>query len=492
MTVSAVVEKWFADRRISLATVERFGIFTARRDGSGALTADAERGDVIVFPYVEGGQEVNQKHRSRGKRFSQIAGAVKTFWNADVLEDPALLDGSKALVIVEGEMDALAVIEAGYPWVVSVPDGAPTPRQNDEVEAEIDPDHDRKYSYIWHCWDRLAKVKRIIVAVDSDEPGRRLAEELVRRLDRVRCSFVNYPDRCKDLNDVLMQWGPDLVVDIIGGAQPYPVSGIYDLDGLPAEPDIEPKTTGWGRLDEHLKVYHPALMVVTGFANGGKSTWTMQLAANLARLHGWGIALASFEMRSSSVVRSLKAAYLRKPMRQWSREEEDRAEQFVRERFTFIAPGLGESDEQASMDWLIDRMRVAVIRYGARVIVIDPWNEIEHDRAQGESITDYTGRALRRLKRFAHQYGCLVVVVAHPSKGAALNKDGEDLTLYDIADSAHWANKPDIGVVVSRLGKDASDGVSAIQIRKIRYQPDCGTLGSIEVVYDREARIFGE
>jgi twinkle protein len=472
------------------------GISTVRRDASGAWVDDPDKGDTICFPFVEGGEIVNEKYRSRGKRFAQRTGGTKTFWNVDVLEDPALLSGERALVIVEGEMDALAVIEAGYPWVVSVPDGAPPALKDGDDAGErfedIDPARDRKFSYVFHCWERLARVKRIIVAVDNDAPGKRLEEELVRRLDRVRCLFVTLPEGCKDLNDVLIARDGEAVLDVIAGAKPYPVSGVYSLDDLPAEPEIEPRSTGWGRLDENLKVYHPALMVVSGFANGGKSTWVMQLVSQLAKLHGWHVAVASFEMRSSVLVRSIKGAFLRKRIRDWTREDDRRGEQFVREMFTFVAPSLGESDDNSSMDWLMERMKVAVIRHGARVIVIDPWNEIEHDRAQGESATDYTGKALRRLKRFAHQFGCLVIVVAHPSKGAAMNKEADDLTLYDIADSAHWANKPDIGVIVSRLGKGAGDSVSAIQIRKIRYQPECGTLGSVEVVYDPETRTFGE
>jgi twinkle protein len=41
-----------------------------------------------------------------------------------VLDDPSLRDGRAALVITEGDIDCLSVIEAGHPFVVSVPDGA--------------------------------------------------------------------------------------------------------------------------------------------------------------------------------------------------------------------------------------------------------------------------------------------------------------------------------------------------------------------------------
>src|SRR5829696_850497 len=63
-------------------------------------------GNILVFPYIEGGSEVNAKYRTMGeKRFWQRKDARKTFFNADVLDDPALERGDHALVITEGELD---------------------------------------------------------------------------------------------------------------------------------------------------------------------------------------------------------------------------------------------------------------------------------------------------------------------------------------------------------------------------------------------------
>ena len=106
-------------------------------------------------------------------------------------------------------------------------------------------------------WELLAKVKRIVIATDGDEPGVRLAAELVRRLGRVRCYFVTYPKDaavdggegrkrpCKDLNEVLLAFGAAEVVRIIASATPYPVAGVYRLSAFPQEPDLMPVSTGW-------------------------------------------------------------------------------------------------------------------------------------------------------------------------------------------------------------------------------------------------------
>ena len=79
----------------------------------------------MVFPFLERGVVVNEKYRAPGKKFWQRAGGRRTFWNSDALDDPALEAGHQALVITEGELDALTAIECGFPLSVSVPDGAP-------------------------------------------------------------------------------------------------------------------------------------------------------------------------------------------------------------------------------------------------------------------------------------------------------------------------------------------------------------------------------
>src|SRR6266436_293342 len=196
---------WFQGRGISEKTLEAIGIYSGRHHQSGdSFTVEPDpEGKVLVFPYLNHGVEVNAKYRGTGKRFYQKPNGTKTFWNSDVLDDPCLKDGSVSLVITEGEMDALSVLEAGIPYVVSVPDGAPpdvVPSASArgfggtcQLDIDVEPEHDTKYGYIYNNWQRLLPIRRIIIATDSDAPGRRLAEEMVRRLGRVRCQFVSYP-----------------------------------------------------------------------------------------------------------------------------------------------------------------------------------------------------------------------------------------------------------------------------------------------------------
>jgi twinkle protein len=499
-TLSERHMEWLAiDRGIDPEIAVRMGIYSVARGADGEAVASA-KGNVIAFPFWRRGTEVATKYRTADKRMWQRKGGEKRFFNGDILDDPALADGRGALVITEGEIDALSALTAGYPWSVSVPDGAPPARDAKgnlivvpEGADDIVPEEDVKFGYIAADWEALVKVQRIVIAVDADEPGERLAAELVRRLGRIRCSRARFPDGCKDLNEVLLKHGSRAVLDSINGAQPYPVSGLYAIDDLPAEPPLDPVTTGWSRLDDKLRVYRPCLMVVSGFANAGKSTWTTQLVANLAVLHGWPCAVASFEMRHGEVVTALERCAAEGLMQhrnvRFRVEAMVAARRLVRSYFTLIAPAPG-SDEETDIDWLLERATAAVIRHGSKVLVLDPWNEVEHRRGRDETGSEYTGRMLRKLKRWAAQMEVLVILVVHPTKAAA-QKEAADLTLYDVADSAHFANKADLGVMIARLGK-TEDSLTGINVVKVRYQPDAGHPGSAELVYDRAERVFGQ
>ena len=80
-------------------------------------------------------------------------------------------------------------------------------------------------------------------------------------------------------------------------------------------------------------------------------------------------------------------------------------------------------------------------RFGVQVIVIDPLNELDHSRPADLSLTEYTDKAIREFKRLASALSVHMIVVAHPTKLSG----GERPGLYSISDSAHWANKVDVG-----------------------------------------------
>ncbi|XWS20765.1 hypothetical protein CRYUN_Cryun31cG0130500 [Craigia yunnanensis] len=111
---------YFAERMISAETLKRNAVMQKK---SGDEIA-------IAFTYWCKGNLVNCKYRDIVKRFWQEKDTEKIFYGLDDIED------ASDIIIVEGEMDKLAMEEAGFRNCVSVPDGAPPSVSQKEVPAE--------------------------------------------------------------------------------------------------------------------------------------------------------------------------------------------------------------------------------------------------------------------------------------------------------------------------------------------------------------------
>lgn len=452
----------------------------------GVTSSEKLRGECIAIPYWRNGQVVNRKYRTIAgdKAMAQDAGADKCFWNVDALSDPTLV--GQPVIVTEGEFDAMAAIQSGFARVVSVPDGAPARPIGDGPST--------KYDYLADMPDKDS-APEIILAVDGDGPGQNLLHDLGLRLGRLRCKWVQYPkarepekrgrERLKDLNEVLEDYGIKGVVETINRARWISVPGLYRMSELAPVPEpMRFRTHVSGMLDWfHVRLGD--FVVVTGIPGHGKSTFVNELCFNLAKEDGLNVAFASFEqMPQREHRRNLRTLYTGKWVRDSDPEEIAEADRFIDEKFSFIVPG---EDDSPTLDWMLERAKAAVVRHLASVIVLDPWNEMDHTRPADLSLTEYVGEAIKALKRFARNYNVALIVVAHPAK-MRRDKDGSwpMPALYDISDSANWANKADAGLVIHR---DSASGESVIRLAKARYS-DIGTVGERRAMFDTQTLRF--
>lgn len=480
-------------RGISAETAVRLGVFTGKKifnDAMEYVRVDPDpRGNILVFPFEDGAQIVNEKYRGPAKKDGgkQIwqSGGRRTFWNADIMDDPALARGDYPLIIVEGEIDGLTAIDCGFPFTVSVPDGAPEPPRDGKQLAQTD-EPGTKFEFMWNNRERLRKIKRFVLAVDSDANGKHLASELVRRLSAARCYFVTYPEGCKDLNDVRMKHGPEAVTACLNGAKPYPVKDLHRLADFPDAPQIQTFATGWDTVDELFQLFTPCLMIATGIPSHGKSSFITNLCINASERHGWRWAVFSPEMPVVPHLRDkMRRIHMRSAIDRASKEMIAAADSFINNNFVFIEHMTAEDD--LSLEWLIDRAEEAVMRYGVKGFVLDPWNEVEHAKRRDETMSEYISRGLRLIKRFQMRYDCMVIVIAHPTKDVATGGKARTPTVYDIDGSAAWFNKADIALIVERPDPNVDE--SMIYCGKIRFE-GTGQKGSVRMQFDRETSRF--
>jgi twinkle protein len=138
---------------------------------------------------------------------------------------------------------------------------------------------------------------------------------------------------------------------------------------------------------------------------------------NLAERYGWRFALCSFENPPDEHIAKLAEKHTGLPFwdgprQRMSETELQSAIDWVADRFYLVR----FDDEAPTIDAILDKARAAVMRQGVRGLVIDPYNEIEHQRPANVSETEYVSQVLGKVKRFAQANDVHVWFVAHPVK----------------------------------------------------------------------------
>ena len=465
-------------RGINLEIAASLGVRSLANDRNGEVT--------IQFPYLVNGEEVNCKTRTiKGeKKFFQVKDAQKVLYNhrhIGVWQEGHKAGSDEPLLICEGEFDAIIAMQCGY-FAVSVPDGAPAQRiERDENGEETS----KKYSFL----EGFPKTGTVIICADGDDAGANLLQDLADRLGRHRCKWILYPKAktrpdgtrpvLKDLNDVFNEYGDKGVTETIKRAAWFKVDDVYRMSELPPSPPHEPFACEIAPIN--LRTCE--LSAWLGYPGHGKSTM-FNFLSMLATKNGWPVSLASFEQNPQTEQRdALRTLFMEKRTHLASQQESEAADQYIDKNFSFIVPD-DTADTEADLTWLLNKMAAAVARYGTKLFIIDPWNELDHqfDRRDMNE-TQYTGFAVKQLKKFARRYRVHVAVVIHPSKIKSVGRDDKRRmpNMGDAADSAHWENKPDLACIIHR-----SQGLLLWRVAKSRYADEdkIGPLGDYWLDYD--------
>ena len=425
---------------------------------------------IACLPYIKGGQVVNVKYRAVAeKKFYQSKNCEPCLYRFDAI---SMLEGP--LVITEGELDCLAGQTAGWERITSIPNGAIAPGTKS---------FESKFDFLESAEEIIKKCSKIILAMDADPPGQAMLGEMVRRIGPEKCWYIEYPEGCKDLNDILMKYDADILLDCINDAKPCPVKGLscvndYKdkvLDRLFGIKPPRPKT-GWSYLD-NLYIPDPGLIsIVTGIPSAGKSTFMDNLLLRLHENNGWRFAV--FSPENWPIDRHI-SLLIQKRLRRTEKElcevdvrtELDALNDFV--YFIYL------KDTMLTIDNILARARAAVYRYGIRGLIIDPWNEVSH-QYQGMTEAQYLEKSLSKVREFASSNQVHVWIVAHPRE---MHRDASGQypppTMYQINGGAMWRNKADFGLCVHRQKDKSKVSVTTVYIQKIRFR-DYGKEGKVD------------
>ncbi len=468
--VGSKVEEWFKTRGISRKTLHELRV----TEGSEYMPQTGKSENVIKFNYFMGDNLINVKYRDGRKNFKLYKGAEKVFYNIDSIV------GYEYCILVEGEMDVLALHEAGISNVISVPNGATLNTNN--------------LDYLDACIDYFEDKEKIILATDSDEAGIALQTELIRRLGSEVCFLATFDD-CKDANEYLIKHGPEKLVSRITNAKPVPLENVTTFR------DIEDEITdfvrngfkpgfqvGLSNFDDIFSTYTGQFITVTGIPSSGKSDFVDRMVVGYNRNYEWKTAFASPENQPTYL-------HAHKLMRKcWGGMPT--AADIYSDRWNQIADHCNTNFfhidmERYTLEAVLKKGAELVKRKGIKCLVIDPFNKVRSNDQSGD-VNVYTLEYLQKIETFAKKYDVLFIVVAHPTK---MYKDAngkiEEPTMYNIKGGGEWYDASYHGLLIHRdyEAKTVKAKVLKVKFQNLgengaeahfKWQPDSGDYLSID------------
>jgi len=445
--VSTNVETWFGTRGISKKTLKDLQV----TEGPEWMPQTSKNENTIQFNYFMGDQLINVKYRDGRKNFKLYKGAEKVFYNINSIV------GYDWCVIVEGEMDVLALHEAGIKNAISVPNGATLNSNN--------------LDYLDNCIDYFEDKTKIILAVDADEPGQALRQEFIRRLGAETCYLVDFNGN-KDANEYLLEHGVDKLRDVITKCTQVPLEGVTTLYDIHDEVKEFVKNgfkpgfqVGLKNFDKIFSTYTGQFITVTGIPSSGKSDFVDQMVVGYNNMYGWKTAFASPENQPTYLHahKLMRKTWEDMPTQgdiggdKWKQVTEK-----VNDNYFFI------DMDRYTLESVLRKGAELVKRKGIKCLVIDPYNKVRDVDCKTEDVNRYTMEYLTKIEIFAKKYDVLVFIVAHPTK-MYKGQDGkiEEPTMYNIKGGGEWYDASYHGLLVHR---DYEARTTKVKVLKVKFQ----------------------
>ena len=358
-----------------------------------------EKEGVMVLPYMHGDTLKHVKYLALER---DTEGKKKT-WTSKGTEPclfgwQAMPETQRAVVITEGEIDAMSISQVGI-YALSVPMGGGGKGKQNWIETE---------------WQNLERFDTIFLAMDNDEQGELAAREILERLGRHRCRLVKWPEGIKDANQALQQgWGVKEFSNVIMSARSIDPDELKNasefrepvlLEFFPPSGVPEGMQTPWLKTKDKL-LFRPAeASIWTGINGHGKSELLGQIIVDGIR-QGERACIASMEMPARRTLYRMvrQASALERP-----------SESFINTTIDWLAESLWLFDVvgTAKTERLIDVFTYARHRYNVTQFVVDSLAKC------GMAEDDYNAQKLfvERLVDFAHEHNAHVHLVAHARK----------------------------------------------------------------------------
>lgn len=445
------------ERTFTIDTVKKFKF--GFKDGS------------ITIPYFREGFCLNVKlrpiHSETGLKYFREEGCPSILFN---LDNAKKYQG--AVILTEGEFDAIAFDQMGFPNVVSVPNGAET------------------FADEWI--DDLEQFELVYLCYDMDETGRKGAEKAADKLGRYRCLNVLLP--LKDGNDCLKAgFTNQEIAGILAKAKPFgsklikaPEAFLNEIRDLHnGQSVIKGILTGWRDFDSLLgSLRSNELTILTGETASGKTTWASNLGYRVSK-NNRSVLIASFEMKPLTILKKMAQMESGKPFFDLSRKELDVSLKAISESPIYFVDCYGEIGLRELKDCIYYGRR----RYGISLVILDHLHfflkySADHERQAID-------QALRDIKSWCMDLDIHVVLIVHPTK---LAFDNKEVGLNDLKGSSGLKQIPDNVLSIWRpRGEDnLKNPQSEVSLNILKVRDDSGDEGEVFFSFDKRSQSYKE
>ena len=429
-TDQLAARRYLADQGISLKTAmdARIGCLTHRcfgKEDEEKKSSGSMHHCIAYVNYVNG-QPINVKYRSCD--LSSTPAVYTKLWSQDSPTTPCapyhidcinpLLVSETSiprLIICEGGKDALTLTEAGYPYVISVPNGAST-----DLEKSFE---------AFEPW--LEQVKDIVICGDRDLPGRVLTKYLTDYFG-VRCLLTTLPGDCKDISDVLATYGIEVVREIIESAHSKYTADIIRvsertdevLNALHGEYD-HGYDVGYGPLTDHI--FHPTdqggLVIGTGKPNSGKTDFLNDLTCRLMAKAGRHVCYLSFEVpdKDKHIAKLVQLMLGKVNTANYTDGQLHPILNFLDSHMVHL--DLHEVPPTPAN--IIARAEMVRCTLPLKYLIIDPYLFMEVETGRYNTETQAIKTMLTQMQAWGRTNHIWVIIVAHPRKLTKLNGKNE-------------------------------------------------------------------
>ena len=419
---------------------------------------------------------INKKIKAYKKRIV----ATKDFRVVGKAEVPELFNQSncgryKNLVITEGEIDCLSLIEmltkakAKFD-VVSIVNGAQSARRN--IASNL---------------DFINKYDKVFLAFDNDEPGIASANDAAHVIKPGKCHIVN--SVYKDANDALCKEQSDTYLSNVWGAKVYKpdnfVTGEKIWDAFKERSTV--KSVPYPNCLKGLndKLFGMRLGEITLFTSGtgsGKSTVVKETILNLLEQSDTKVGLISLEESIGDTATKLIGMSINKNIRMPDDVTEEEARKgyekvFGDERLILL-------DHQGSVadTSLLDRIEY-LAALGCSYLILDHITIAVSEGVDGATGNEAVDKVMSSLLKIVKRYNIHLTLISHLRKSSGEGKSFEEGIMPNLdsikgSGSIKQISFDIIGFARNMMATEKSDrNIVKFAVLKSRFSGDTGQCG---------------